>query len=229
MKKWQCKSFEFKLDDVDSVTDKRVGIIRGLASTFGNIDLGDDIVDAGAFKQTLKQNKGRVPILADHNPSKQIGWNLRAEETDKGLFVEGEIDLENPDGRNKYNLAKKAVEIGAPMGLSIGYSVVKAMPDKDRPRVRRLKELKLYEYSIVTFPMNTEAMISDVKQWREDMGKTEFLNLIRTKAEELGISMSEIVDFALQFGAADPKLAEPREHSDALIKSLDEIIGGFKN
>lgn len=226
MKNWESKSFEFKVDDAEITGTKTVGMIRGLASTFGNIDLGDDIVDEGAFKQTIKANKGKFPILADHNPSKQIGWNLRAEETDKGLLVEGEIDLENPDGRSKYNLARRAVEIGAKMGLSIGYTVVKAMPDKDRPRVRRLKELKLFEYSLVTFPMNTEAMVNGVKQFREDMTKTEFLNLVRNRAKELGIKMSDITEMALQWEAAEEK-DEPRKHSD-ILRKMDDLMGKMK-
>lgn len=226
MKNWQSKAFEFKVEDAEISGTSTKGMIRGFASTFGNIDLGDDVVEKGAFAQTIKQNKGKFPILADHNPSKQIGWNLRAEETDEGLLVEGEIDLENPDGRSKYNLARRAVEIGAKMGLSIGYTVIKAVPDKERPRVRRLKELKLFEYSIVTFPMNTEAMVSDVKKFREDLSKQDFLNLVRTRAKELGIKMSTISEMALQWEAADES-NEPQSHSD-ILRKMDDLMRRMK-
>jgi len=227
MKELQTKSFEFKIEDADS--SSKFGVIRGLASAFGNIDLGDDVIEKGAFNQTIKQNKGKFPILADHNPYKQIGWNLQAEETDAGLLVEGEIDLENADGRNKYALAKKALEIGAQMGLSIGYSVVKAIADKNNPRVRRLKELKLYEYSIVTFPMNTEAMVQDVKQFSQAMNKEDFLNIVRSRAKELGIKMSDISEFALQIEAAASKDEPPTKHSDEqIIQSIDTLIARIK-
>lgn len=123
-------------------------------------------------KKTLQENKGLVPILADHDPSKQIGWNVRAEETEKGLYVEGKLDLENNEkAREKYGLIKTALELGANMGLSIGYGVVKALPDKERPSVRRLKELKLYEYSVVTFPMNTSAMVTAAKKLERRHGQ----------------------------------------------------------
>lgn len=205
----EFKTFEFKVDDAESE-----GKIRGFASTFGNIDLGDDVVDKGAFKKTLKDSKGLIPILADHDPSKQIGWNIRAEETDKGLYVEGQIDLNTQLGREKYSLAKKAVELGAKMGLSIGYQTVKGEPDKERPRVRRLKELKLYEYSIVTFPMNTEAMVMGAKSHTRDSKLKNIIEIIR----EEGFSENEI-KMALNNSAAAQSF-DP----DRMDQSIDRLL-----
>jgi HK97 family phage prohead protease len=211
----EFKTFELKLDDAEQGN----GIIRGFASTFGNIDLGDDIVEKGAFKKTLRESKGVVPILDSHNPDKQIGWNIRAEETEKGLYVEGQLDLNVQAAREKFSLAKKAVELGAKMGLSIGYSVIKADPDKDRPRVRKIKEVKLFEYSIVTFPMNTEAMITAAKSFnKSDRISCE----IKTLLEE-GFSISEI-ESALRHASSMGEAAES-EASDPLIEqSLDNMI-----
>jgi len=215
--KVENKSFEFKIDDA-SETD---GIIRGYASTFGNIDLGDDVVDAGAFKKTLKENKGRFPILDSHDPTKQIGWNLKAEETKDGLFVEGQILMESQLGKEKFLLAKKAVEIGAKMGLSIGYSVIKAEPDRDRPSVRRLKEVKLYEYSIVTFPMNTAAMVTDAKNWNPNCSSAKELVVSFTEyAKNLGYEPSEISN-ALQYGAAKLKSIDPVRVGQSIDKLMD--------
>ena len=70
----EYKSFAFKLDEV---TD--LGQFQGYAATFGNTDLGNDVVDPGAFKQSLLASRGgKVPILDHHNPSRQIGWNRAA-------------------------------------------------------------------------------------------------------------------------------------------------------
>lgn len=212
----EFKTFSFKLDNVD----EKKGIIRGFASTFGNIDLGDDVVDQGAFKKTLQENRGIVPILADHDPSKQIGWNVRAEETDKGLFVEGQINLKTQLGRDRYELAQQALEVGAKMGLSIGYSVIKAMPDKERPAVRRLKELKLFEYSLVTFPMNTAAMVTAAKSWFEDSTITSFLDTVEAKAKSLGIAPDVIAEALLKKRAADA----PINNDPRLTQSLDRLL-----
>ena len=87
----EYKTFEFKIDEVDEVKDE--GVIEGNASTFGNMELGFDIVEKGAFKKTLKENKGKFPILADHSPYEQIGWNEQAAEDDIGLKVKGSLVL----------------------------------------------------------------------------------------------------------------------------------------
>lgn len=181
-RKIDFKSFTFKADDADEN-----GMIRGFASTFGNVDFGFDVVDKGAFVKSIKESKGLWPILADHDPSKQIGWNMRAEENEKGLYVEGQLDLNVQSAREKFSLIKGAVKTGAKMGLSIGYTTIKAEPDRENPRVRRLKELKLWEYSVVTFPMNPEASITGAKA---DVMKDK----INFMCEQLGLNANEIKD-----------------------------------
>lgn len=214
MKNIQFKTFGLKFDEVSDQ-----GIIRGYASTFGNVDLGLDIVEKGAFKKSLKENKGVFPILADHNPSKQIGWNMKASEDDRGLLVEGKLNMEVQDAREKYALAKSAMELGAPMGLSIGYATIKAEPDRERPVVRRLKELKLYEYSIVTFPMNTEAMITAAKS----VTGLDRATLIIKEFENNGIPREELASALRHLeaaGSSDP---------DQLVQSIDELIAQMRS
>lgn len=157
----EYKAFEFKVSEADESGD--VGYIEGYASTFGNVDLGDDIVERGAFKRSIKDKRGVFPILLDHDPSKPIGWNVEAAEDNVGLKVKGEIQLETEEARNRFKLAKRAKDLGTKMGLSIGYRTITGEPDRDRPSVRRLKEVKLYEYSFVTFPMNEMAGIGNTK------------------------------------------------------------------
>lgn len=196
----EYKTFEFKITEADAAQ----GIIRGYASTFGNIDLGDDVVDEGAFKKTLQESKGLVPILADHDPTKQIGWNLRAMEDSKGLFFEGQLDIaNNKTAMERYSLAQKALEIGAKFGISIGYGTIKAIPDKERPSVRRLKELKLYEYSMVTFPMNTMAMVTAAKAWKECLTKSDLAEKIIEEAKARGFTIDELCEALRTRGAAE--------------------------
>jgi HK97 family phage prohead protease len=212
----EIKTFEFKVEDADS----KKGIIRGFASTFGNIDFGDDVVDAGAFKKTIQETRGLVPILADHDPSKPIGWNVRAEETEKGLFVEGQINLKTQLGKDRYEIAQQALEVGAKMGLSIGYGVIKAMPDKERPAVRRLKEIKLYEYSLVIFPMNNQAMVTAAKSW-QDVTATNIVDMIFEKANALGVSPDVIAGALLKKHGAAPATIKD---DPALDQSLDRFL-----
>ena len=211
--KVEFKTFSLKLDDVDSQ-----GTIRGYASTFGNIDLGFDVVDKGAFKKSIKESSGKFPILADHDPSKQIGWNFRAEEDDTGLFVEGKLDLNVQSAREKYSLAKTAMSLGAKMGLSIGYMTIKAEPDREKPMVRHLKELKLFEYSIVTFPMNTEAMITSAKS----LAGVDRAQYLLSELAKSGVSRDEM-KIALQTEAA-----QNQEDPNKYIQSLDSLLKSMK-
>lgn len=211
------KSFALEFKDVDSQ-----GMIRGYASTFGNIDLGNDVVDKGAFKKSIKEQQGKFPILADHDPSKLIGWNLRADEDESGLLVEGQLDLNVQLAREKYSLVKNALKNGIKMGLSIGYMVIKAEPDRSSPMVRRLKELKLFEYSIVTFPMNTEAMVTSLK----NMDAPVHIDNVKKIIAELnsnGITKADLMKALHENGAAQDQF-DPAKVS----QTIDNMIALFK-
>jgi HK97 family phage prohead protease len=143
---------EFKLD-VKAIGDE--GTFEGYAAVFGNIDLGGDVIDPGAFTKTLQENS-RIPILWQHDPKEPIGVTLQAQEDGKGLLVKGQLNLETTKGREAYALLKQ----GALKGLSIGYDAVKEVWDG---AVRRLKEIRLWEWSLVTFPMNPAAQVVAVK------------------------------------------------------------------
>lgn len=219
--KHEVKSFlSFKVEEADE--SKSMGRIKGFASTFNNIDLGGDRVLPGAFKRTLSQNKGEVMVLADHVFYDQIGWGVFARETDKGLEVEAEIDLENQKGREKYNLAKMASKMEkATMGLSIGYQAVKFdFEEEGEQMIRNLKEVKLFEYSLTAMPMNPEAVITDVKS-RED--KDILLKQIEEHARKIGLPMSDIADWAL---AKRPARAEADSNEDvhSVAKALKDVL-----
>ena len=73
-----------------------------------------------------------------------------------GLMIKGELDLDTQSGRDAYSRLKK----GIVRGLSIGYSVTqKAFEDG----VRKLKEIDLFEVSLVAVPMNPAAQVTLVK------------------------------------------------------------------
>jgi len=162
----EIKSFPFKLDALNDA-----GEFSGYASTFGAVDLGGDVVEKGAYKKTLKESLGRIPILDHHDPTRQIGWNVQAHEDERGLFVRGLLDLNVSAARERQSLMKMAQSIGGRTGLSIGFRTVKEEPDRKRPNIRRLKEIQLIEYSVVTFPMNPQAGVVSVKAKEQLIGQ----------------------------------------------------------
>lgn len=212
----EYKTFELEIKEAN--TAEEYGRFEGYASTFGNMDLGFDVVEAGAFKNTIKQNKGRFPILADHNWEAHIGYNEKAVEDGKGLFVIGAVNLKVQKGQEKFALAKQAQELNTRMGLSIGYTTIQSKQDDDNPRVRRLTELKLWEYSFVTFPMNVEAMVTTAKS----LGEVDKAKLLLEQLKLQGISSRDLA-LALQFEAAEVD-GDPSK----IAQSLDNLIEKFK-
>jgi len=149
------KNLEF---DFKAKTDKRE--FEGYASTWDK-DLGGDQILQGAFKKTIQERfhmhpkKSGIKILWQH--SDPLGKPIHMEEDSKGLYVKGYV--------SKTRLGDEALELmqdGVIDQMSIGYDVVKDDLSEDG-QTRYLKELILFEFSPVTFPMNPLADITSVK------------------------------------------------------------------
>lgn len=162
-------SLELKLAAND--VDAKQGTFKGYGSIFNNIDQGGDMVMPGAFKKTLREwkKRGKLPkMLLQHGgmfgPAEDaipVGKYTMMEEDEKGLYLEGELFALDTQKGKYINEGMKAGELD---GLSIGY-IPKGVeyPNKpDEPR-RKLKEVDLFEVSIVTFGMNKEALIESAK------------------------------------------------------------------
>jgi len=134
------------------------GTFEGALSVYNKIDLGGDLIEPGAFAKTIKEHGNEVPLLWQHKTDKPIGM-LTLVDGPEALKVSGRIEMETIAGREAYILIKARIV----KGLSIGYDTVKEVVEGG---VRRLKEIRLWEGSIVTFPMNEAAIISAVKASR---------------------------------------------------------------
>jgi uncharacterized protein len=143
------------------------GTFEGMLSTYGNKDLGGDVVEKGAFTKTLKDNGTSVPMLWQHNESLPIGM-LELTDTPEGLHCQGTLALEVPQAQTAHALLKRKIV----KGLSIGYDAIKATFDD--AGVRHLKEIRLWEGSVVTFGMNLQALIASVKSSRAAETKDDF-------------------------------------------------------
>lgn len=156
-----AKMKEVDVEIVDGA-DGKIGTITGYASTYGNTDLGGDVVERGAFKQTLNHKGNVIPLLLDHGyNTNDVAGIATVEDTEKGLMMKGEMPLDIPEVANAFKRIKFMLERGGKMGLSIGYDPVKTEPAENG--TRKLKEISLHEVSITPFPMNTEAQIMSAK------------------------------------------------------------------
>jgi len=148
-------------------TISAAGEFVGMGSTFGNVDLGGDVVVAGAFRETLAEWKarGELPLLAwYHDMGEPIGDWLDMSEDSVGLSCRGQLWV---DGDRRTEAAVKARNMltgTGPKGLSIGYGIRDAEEaTRDGKSVRLLKSVELYEVSVVPFGMNPRALVTDAK------------------------------------------------------------------
>lgn len=150
-----------------SVKAAEDGTIEGYASVFGIKDNWDDIIVPGAFLATLNAHKaaGTMPaLLWQHEDDKPIGiWQEMVEDT-RGLRVKGQLALETSRGKEAHALLK----MGAINGLSIGF-ISKAWSYDVETDVRTLTEVDLWEVSLVTFPANEKARVTNVKSSPDDV------------------------------------------------------------
>ena len=186
--------------------------ISGYASIFGNVDSTGDIVMQGAFAKSLGARK--IRMLYQHSDSKLMGlWDI-AREDDKGLYVEGQL-AKTPLGDEVYELAS----MGALDSMSIGYNVSESEYNKDG--VRLLKEVDLWEVSLVTFPANNLATITGVKSAPDN--EREFENFLREvgKFSQQAAKIITAKGFKALSGQRDVE-------ADGLVSSLQNNINILK-
>ena len=162
------------------------GRFSGYASIFGEVDLGRDVIAPGAFRRSLdRRGASGVRMLYQHDPAEPIGAWTVIREDGRGLYVEGR--LAPGVGRAREVLA--LMKSGALDGLSIGFQAIRSKADgKNRAGtgVRRILEADLWEISVVTFPMQPEARVSNVKNARFFRDReTELLRAMRRAARTM--------------------------------------------
>lgn len=142
------------------------GTVEGYGSVFGVRDNYDDVIAKGAFIQSLKDHKaaGTMPaMLWQHDADKPIGVWTEMVEDEKGLRIKGQLAMETVKGKEAHALLK----MGALNGLSIGFMSKEWAYDRDT-EVRTLTAIDLWEVSLVTFPANEKARVTNVKAVSED-------------------------------------------------------------
>lgn len=162
------------------------GAFAGYGSVYGVIDSYDDIIQAGAFSESLTEcaAKGVMPaMLWQHRSGEPCGAYQSMKEDGTGLYVEGSLAMKTQRGAEAYELMKmKAIS-----GLSVGFMTREDSYDK-KTNIRTIKKGDLWECSLVTFPANDSARISSVKSIEEI---TDLKGMERYLRESGGFSRNE--------------------------------------
>lgn len=167
------KRLGFQLKDID-ITGRTV---EAIVST-SDLDGGNDIIMPGAFAGTLKNDIARVKMLWQHQQHKPIGKPLEIRETSAGLYVKSYVS-KIQQGEDYLTLASE----GIVSEFSIGYSVKDFEMEGD---IRKIKTLKLWEFSPVTWGMNENTVLLGIKSMSEARPKE-----IELALRDVGFSIRE--------------------------------------
>ena len=130
---------------------------EGFASTFGNLDLDDDVILPGAFRESLKK---RLPILLwQHQVGEPIGMPEEIFEDENGLILKAVLPKADDLVRGRIIPQMK---IGSIKSMSIGFNIPNEGAFVENG-IRFIKTIELFEVSLVTFPANPMALVSAFK------------------------------------------------------------------
>lgn len=199
------------------------GTVEGYGSVFGVRDSYDDVIAAGAFQASLAAHKktGTMPaMLWQHDSGKPIGvWSEMVEDS-KGLRIKGQLALDTVLGKEAHALLK----MGALNGLSIGFVSKQWAYDRETD-IRTLTEIDLWEVSLVTFPANGAARVTNVKSVDDMAAPKDAEQLLR----DAGWSKSNATAFVSRVMKMGQQRSESARDIANALKAADALLTTLKS
>jgi HK97 family phage prohead protease len=203
---------------------------RGLAAPFNSTSEPLPFIETikpGAFTRSLK-SRNEIKMFVNHDTSRVLAskraGTLRLWESERGLEVEADLP-DTTDGRDMAYLIRR----GDIDSMSFGFSVPRGGDSwSDDGQQRELREVRLHEVSVVSFPANRDT-VSTVRSLDGLVDATgleaEKLNAAITALEK-GETLDD--DLASVLDAAVTKLRAERDDVQAALalkqKQLDVLL-----
>lgn len=187
------------------------GQFRALVSVFGNKDSYGDVVLPGAFTDTLAEwakSGNPVPVFWSHrmdDPDMCVGECVELKQTDRGLEVLGQIDLD--DDARKARQVYRLLKGRRVTQFSFAYDVIEgAFVDTEDDWFYELRKLALYEVGPTPIGANQETELIAVKTASERAARL----VVGIKAGRVLSAKNEtaLQDAHTQLSAAADQIAE---------------------
>jgi HK97 family phage prohead protease len=212
----EFKSIELK----ETSIDMSARTIEGYAATW-DLDQANDIINKGAFTKTIAEGfpAGRVKMLWQHD--KPLGMPSEMFEDERGLYVKGKI--------SRTQLGDEALELmrdGVVDRMSIGFSIPQNKSGFNEEGIRIISEVKLFEFSPVTFPANEAAHIMAVKSLHEQLIIAKSKGINPADSKEFAHMLNELKALVnTEEPLKDTLIIDKPRYDDTLsvIKSLGAI------
>lgn len=218
--KRKVRNFQFSVKAVDET-----GHFSGYGSVYNVIDAYRERVAPGAFAESLRkwQTRGRLPpVLWQHRSAEPVGPFTKMVEDEHGLYVEGHLLVSDVQRARE---ARALMQSKAVDGLSIGFNSIVEEWNKEE-EVITLKEIDLWEVSIVTFPANQESLIMEVRGLFADSGAPS-IKEIEEILRDAGFSRTQAK--ALVGHGYEGLLRDVAGSKEGIGQEvLDELIAGVK-
>ena len=204
------------------------GEFTSIVSVFGNVDLTNDIVVAGAYAKNIDQwskAEDNLPVIWSHqwqDPDYNVGFVKEMEELDArdprlkgeafdtgGLLVVGQMDLDADSAGSKARQVWKLIKGARVRNWSFHYAVEQAsMGTKSGERVRFLEQLAITEVGPTHLGANPATHTVEAKAVAETLGlSAEDLDTLRDMIAKQAPVTEPASDEA---HAVDPRLEEGR-------------------
>lgn len=152
-------TFNFQIKEIGE-DDSNNYTFEGYASTYGNVDYGNDVIDDGAFSEYMASFKtGSLPVLWQHDHKTPIGVFQEMRSDSTGLFVKGKLPKDDEFVRNR---VVPQLKIGSVNSMSIGFL---AKDVEYKQSIRHITDAHLFEISLVSIPMNPKAKLTSFKNF----------------------------------------------------------------
>jgi HK97 family phage prohead protease len=193
------------------------GTVEGYGSVFGVRDNYDDVIAKGAFAASLKGAQGRrhdarhAVAARCERADRRLDRNGRGR---KGLRIKGKLALDTTRGKEAHALLK----MGALNGLSIGFVSKQWAYDRET-EVRTLTEIDLWEVSLVTFPANEKARVTNVKAADELATPKDAERILR----DAGFSKSDATAFVSRIMRMGEERRDSVDSTAKAMKAADRL------
>lgn len=201
---------KIKAAGVHEGTDE--GQFDAIVATYDLDSVGDRIIP-GAFKETLDEwatSGNPIPVYWSHrmdDPAMNIGQVIEAAETDKGLAVKAQLDLDNPTAAQVYRLLKgrRVTQFSFAYDVEDGAFV----EEKGEAPYYELRKLRLYEVGPTPIGANQATELLEVK------GNRPLTIEVHNADEADRATITRAVKHAFATKGALPASSGPKQTSDA--------------
>lgn len=208
-----------KFNNADFSIDEK-GVFTGYVSVFNGVDSYGDTIAPEAYDEVLDNiSKGAAlmpKLFFNHNRwDAPIGKWLSLEKDEKGVLGKGQVNLNIARGKEIYECMK----FGSVDGLSVCIAVTDYDETAERRTIKSVKEVR--EISIVTYPADNAARISDIKSAVSEYNSLKDIEkLLRDVANFSKTDATAIVSAVKRIAKAE---ADARRDADADADALNAI------